>query len=42
MIHLKRFNEEVGNPKLLDFYNEYKNLFEGEIFKTISRRVRTL
>lgn len=30
MIHLKRFNEEVGNPKLLDFYNEYKNLFEGE------------
>lgn len=30
MIHLKKFNEEVENPKLLEFYNEYKNLFKGE------------
>lgn len=30
MKHLKRFNEGAGNPKLLDFYNEYKNLFKGE------------
>ncbi len=30
MIHLKKFNEEIGNSKLLEFYNEYKNLFVGE------------
>lgn len=23
-------NEEVGNPKLLSFYNDYKNLFDGD------------
>lgn len=28
MIHLKRFNEEIGNPKLLDFHKDYKKLFD--------------
>jgi hypothetical protein len=27
---IKRFNEEIDNSKLLEFYNEYKNLFVGE------------
>jgi hypothetical protein len=27
---IKRFNEEIDNSKLLEFYNEYKNLFIGE------------